>query len=101
MKLFDKINRDEETEEVAIRPSESSGGENRLEREAEARLTETDDSSDSTSEESGSSGSFLPGMDADTSSTESSESITREDIHEQNQKIIGLLEDIKSEMRGY
>lgn len=106
MKLFDSIGEKEETGEVEIRPPENSKPEEketRLGKQVEQELMGTESenvvgSEASTGSDSGSSTSAdLPGM---SSSSSSNEAVSVEDVHSQNKKIIGLLEDIREEVRG-
>lgn len=78
--LFDDRDSEESSrDEVSIRPTENdSGSDGQLENEVRARSSSDED------------GIAIP--DAGSSG---SESVSLEDIHKQNKKIIGLLEDLK------
>ncbi len=94
MKLFD---RDEDKDEVRLKSSPDRGSDDsKLEKEAKDRLT--DSGADSSGSQDYSGGSSLPGMSG--SGSGSSASVDMQDLHDQNKKIIGLLEDIKSEVGG-
>jgi len=114
MKLFDRISEGNEEVEInssdALEEKRGQRKESRLKNEVEEEVVEESSTNSSTS-----SSSSLPGMgsgSSDTGSTSSSslpgmsgtssgsKDVDVEDVHEQNEKIIDLLRDIKSEVGG-
>jgi len=117
MKLFDRISEGNEEVEIsssdALEEKRGQKKESRLKNEVEEEVVEESSTNSSTS-----SSSSLPGMgsgssgSSDTGSTNSSslpgmsgtssgsKDVDVEDVHEQNEKIIDLLRDIKSEVGG-
>lgn len=84
--LFDDRDSERERDEVSIRPTDDSSGgkKGQLENEVRARSSSSE------------SGIAIP----DASSSSDSKSVSLEDIHEQNKKIIGLLQDLKDQGSG-
>ncbi len=94
MALFDR--EDDNPDEVRIRdPREEESEEGKLKQEAEARLTDRQEKEADSSSSSGI-GSSLPGMSS--SGGSGTGGVELQDIYDQNERIIGLLEDIRSEL---
>lgn len=94
MGLFDKLDSQEEDEEVTLRAPETDASETKLEEEVEESLIDESEDNDTSSSSSGSS--MLPGMNSTSREAGSAGGVELEDIHEQNKKIIELLKDINS-----
>lgn len=96
MGLFERNNDEEPSKEVRIQASDDDKKDGKLKEEAEEKLTDNSDSGSTSS-----SGGSLPGIggSSSTSSTgSSSNEMDLDDIHSQNERIIELLNDIKSEI---